>query len=63
MVHSYRECCQPTREPNGAKSFAMRLLQDQYRVISVPYHILGSGYVKVHEYFDAALKEAVKKKN
>ncbi|XP_034235306.1 uncharacterized protein LOC117641786 [Thrips palmi] len=60
MIHSYHECCQPTKEPSGVRSFEMRLLQEEFKVISVPYHILGGGYAQVHEYFDSVLNKLVK---
>lgn len=60
MIHSFHECCQPTKEPNGVRTFEMKLLSDEFKVISVPYHILGGGCVQVHEYFDAILNKLLK---
>lgn len=60
MIHSFHECCQPTKEPNGVRTFEMRLLSEEFKVISVPYHILGGGYAQVHEYFDSVLNKLVK---
>lgn len=62
MIHSYHECCQPTKEPNGFRSLEMRLLERNLKVISLPYHILAGGHAKVYGYFESALKDVTKKK-
>ncbi|KAE8742624.1 hypothetical protein FOCC_FOCC011848 [Frankliniella occidentalis] len=61
MIHSYHECCHPSKEPNGYRVFEMRLLEEEYKVISVPYHILGGGYAQVHEFFESTLSTIAQK--
>ncbi|KAK3926509.1 FAST kinase domain-containing protein 4 [Frankliniella fusca] len=61
MIHSFHECCQPSKEPNGYRVFEMRLLEEDFKVISVPYHILGGGYAQVHSFFESALSSVAQK--
>jgi len=61
MIHSYHECCQPTKEPNGFRSLEMRLLERNVKVISLPYYILAGGHAKVYGYFESALKDVIQK--